>query len=181
MLEPLVVKRYAESFIDFARDDIGIDKVSKEFKDLKNTIIRDNPDFLKLLESPGISFNEKCSFIDKVLCADFSETTRNFLKLLVEKERVDRLLDICEYIRLNYSHGTRREALLKFGSNLDLELIKSIQDGLEKKLKKKFKFYIDLDADILGGVKVITGNTVLDGSVRKRLDDLRERLMNVKV
>ncbi|MCM8797003.1 MAG: ATP synthase F1 subunit delta [Candidatus Omnitrophica bacterium] len=181
MLERIAVKRYAESFMELARQDIGVDKAVEEFKNLKGAIIRDNPDFLGFLENPGISFTEKCAFIDKVLNVDFSDITRHFLKLLVQKGRIDRLADIAEYIRFNYSHGRRTEALLKISSLFDLKLIKDIEDRLERKFGKKFKFYIDLDADILGGIQVIIGNTVLDGSLRKRLNELRARLMNIKV
>jgi F0F1-type ATP synthase delta subunit len=63
-----------------------------------------------------------------------------------------------------------------------VDLIKEIEDKLEEKLQKKFKFYIDLDADLMGGVQVIFGNnTIIDGSVRKRLADLKEKLRGVRV
>jgi F0F1-type ATP synthase delta subunit len=53
---------------------------------------------------------------------------------------------------------------------------------LENKLHKKFKFYIDVDADLLGGVQVIMGDdTIIDGSVKKRLSDLKEKLRGVRV
>jgi F-type H+-transporting ATPase subunit delta len=181
MLERIAVKRYAEAFIDFAKDNIGIDKAAEDFKKLKGAILHDNPDFLKFLESPGIALSEKCAFIDKVLGEDFYEETRNFLKLLIEKERIGKLADIAEYIRLNYSHGRMTEALLRISSPFESGIIKGIEEKLEKKFGKKFKFRTELDASILGGIQVIIGNTIIDGSIRKRLDELRERLMSVRV
>ncbi|MGD0335538.1 MAG: ATP synthase F1 subunit delta [Candidatus Omnitrophota bacterium] len=181
MLERIAVRRYSEAFIDFAKDNIGIDKAAEDFKKLKGAILHDNPDFLKFLRSPGISFSEKCAFIDKVLGEDFSFAIRDFLKLLVEKERIAILTDIAEYIRLNYSHGRRTEALLRVSSPLESGIIKDIEDRLESKFGKKFKFRTELDAGLLGGVQVVIGNTIIDGSIRRRLDELRERLMSARV
>ena len=64
---------------------------------------------------------------------------------------------------------------------MDLELIREIKNNLEDKFKKKFKLYINLDGSLLGGIQVVIGNTVLDGSVRRRLDDLKEKLKALRV
>ena len=73
------------------------------------------------------------------------------------------------------------EALIRTSYPLELELIKKIQDAIENKFGRKFKFYIELDSRLLGGVQIIIGNTVIDGSVRKRLNDLRQSLRNAQV
>jgi len=56
-----------------------------------------------------------------------------------------------------------------------------IKKGLESKLNKKLKLVVGLDPGLLGGVQVTIGNTVIDGSVRRRLDDLKEKLETVRV
>ena len=43
------------------------------------------------------------------------------------------------------------------------------------------RFYIDLDGSLLGGVQVVIGNTIIDGSVRKRLDELKEKLTTIRM
>ena len=52
---------------------------------------------------------------------------------------------------------------------------------LENKLHKKLHLYSDLDSDLLGGVRVTVDNIVLDGSVKKRLQDMKEKLLSVRV
>ncbi len=179
--DEIIIKRYADAFVGFLKGTVGLQKGLQDLRNLKNTVIRDNPEFLQFLERLEITYTEKCDFIDKVLKDDFSEETRQFLKLLLRKDRIDKLIDIIEYIRITYSHIGRVEALLRTGFPLDLELIKAIEDKLEEKLQKKFKFYIDLDGELLGGVQVVIGNTVIDGSVRCRLDELKEQLMTIRV
>ena len=85
MKDEIVVKRYADAFVKFSEETIGIQQAAQELKALKNIVIHDNPDFLVLLGNMEITVSEKCDFIDKVLSEGFSEETRQFLKLLIRK------------------------------------------------------------------------------------------------
>jgi F-type H+-transporting ATPase subunit delta len=181
MKDEIVVKRYGDAFAKFAEESFGIQKAVLDLKALKNIVVHDNPEFLKALHSMEITFSEKSDFIDKVLSEGFSEETRQFLKLLLQKGRIDKILDIADYIRKKYSFGEEVEAVLRTSFPLDLELIREIKFDLEEKFQKKFKLYINLDGSLLGGIQVVIGNTVLDGSVRRRLDDLKERLKALRV
>ncbi len=180
MTDRLVVKRYAEAFMGFAGESIGFDQATRDLKNIK-LLIQKNKGFLTLIESLDISYSEKCDFIDKVLDDNFSHEFGQFLKLLLEKRRIGIITDIADYVRVAYAHLGKTEAVLKTSFPLDLDLIEEIKQRLEKKFKRRFKLYIDLDATLLGGVQVIIGNTIIDGSVRRRLDDLKEKLLTVRV
>lgn len=180
MTDYLVVKRYAEAFMDFAKETIGLKKAVLEFKALKN-LMRENPGFQEILHSLDVSHIEKCDFIDKTLAQDYSNELIQFLKFLLEKKRIDKIMDIASYIKVAYAHFGETEAILKTSFPLDLALIKEIKNRFENKFKRKFRFYIDLDGSLLGGVQVIMGNTVMDGSVRRKLDELKGKLLTVRV
>jgi len=175
-----LVSRYAEAFLSFARIDFGIDKVLDDLAVVKN-VVRDNPGFGQLMANPEISFAEKCSVIDRVIKDGLSEQMRSFLKLLLEKKRFDIFLDVAEYLRAKYSHEGQVDVLLKTAFPLDLDVIKKIEEVLKNKLKKNLRFYIDLDGSLLGGVQVVIGNTIIDGSVKKRLDELRDKLITARM
>jgi F0F1-type ATP synthase delta subunit len=70
MIDEAVVKRYAEAFADFARGTIGLERALKEFSALR-AIMRDNPGFQEILETPQLPLSEKHSFLNKVLAQDF--------------------------------------------------------------------------------------------------------------
>lgn len=180
MKDRIIVKRYAEAFIAYAGETSGLEKAIADFKGIKE-VLRDNPEFLKFLQAPEITVHQKNEFIDSVLAGNFSNETRQFVELLLEKSRINLLGQIAEYIRVTYSYGSEVEAVFKTSFPLDLALIEKIKKKLEEKLKKKLKFYIDLDGSLLGGVQVTIGNTVIDGSVRRRLEDLRDKLETVRV
>jgi F-type H+-transporting ATPase subunit delta len=176
----VVVKRYADAYVAYARARVPVEKVCEEVKRLR-AIIHGNPGFMEVLTQPQITLTEKNEFIEKVLNDDFSDEIRHFLFLLVERGRIDKLHDIAEYIRVIYSHGEEVEALIKTSYSLDIDEIEAIKAKLEQKFNKKFKCYIELDGSLLGGVQVTIGNTVIDGSVRHRLEELREKLQAVRV
>jgi F-type H+-transporting ATPase subunit delta len=180
MKDEIVVKRYADAFMGFAKETVGLERALRDLKNLKH-IINNNPEFLEFLKSASVAYSQRFGFIDKILEEDFSEELRHFLKLLLEKGRIGMFLDISEYIRINYTHIGKTEVVLKTSFPLDLELIQAIEEKLEDKFKKKFKFYLDLDGRLLGGVQIKIGNTLLDGSLRRRLEDLKDKLMAARI
>ncbi|MCX5698540.1 MAG: ATP synthase F1 subunit delta [Candidatus Omnitrophica bacterium] len=175
-----VVSRYAEAFLSFARDNCGENKALEDLVTVKN-IIRDNPGFGELLNNPKISYLEKCAIIDEVIQDGPTEEMRNFLKILLEKKRFNIFLEVAEYLRAKYSHQGQVDVLLKTAFPLELDLIKRIEEALKNKFKQSLRFYIDLDGSLLGGVQVVIGNTIIDGSVKKRLAELRDKLITVRM
>ena len=70
---------------------------------------------------------------------------------------------------------------MKVSYPLETETIRRIKDIIEKKLKKKLHLYIELDSDLLGGIYVKIENMLIDGSIRRRLEDMRAKLLTTKV
>lgn len=175
-----LAKRYADGFLEYAKESIGFERGLEELKAVKN-ILRDNPDLKDFLESLEITYSEKCATLEKIFGETFSSEMRHFLQLLLKKERIDNFAHIAEYARIKYEHGEAVSAVLKSAFPLDTELLRPLKDVLEKKIQKEIHLYVDLDPGLLGGVKATMGNIVIDGSVRRRLDELREKLMRIKV
>lgn len=178
--EHAVIIRYAEAFIGCVRKSVGLEQALMDLRMIRN-LIRDNPELKEFLEATDITAYEKEQLIEHVLKSEISEDALNFLKLLLEKKRIYLFLDIVEYLRITYAHEGEEEVLLRTSFPLDLELIKRLEDKLRQKYGKKFKFYIDLDGSLLGGAQVVIGNIIIDGSVRMRLLDLKEKLKAVEV
>jgi len=180
MKTKILAKRYAEAFIAYAKESIGMEKAVEELKTLK-IVLHSNRDFEEFLYNPEIALAEKARSIENVLKNYFSAQTRQFITFLLEKERIEQLVGICDYIRETYANGKTTEALLKTSYPLDLEVIEEIKTRLEGKLGKKLHLYLELDADLLGGIQIRVGNVLIDGTVRRRLEELREKLMTVRV
>jgi F-type H+-transporting ATPase subunit delta len=176
----IITKRYAESFVFYAKETIGMERCIDEVKNLKR-IIQDNPQFLYILLSPAVTNTEKCTFVGEILQDNFSPQLLQFLALIIEKKRTGLLVDMLDYIRITYSHGEATNAVLKSAYFLDLEVIEEIEKKLEHKLQRRLHFYLDLDSTLLGGVQVTIGTTVIDGSLKRRLEELRGKLKSVRM
>ena len=176
----ILAKRYADAFLRSSAETITYEKGLEDLLNAKR-VFTDNPDFKEFMESLEITTEEKFDIIEKVLRKNFSEELRNFLKLLWDKGRIEMFLDIAEYARINYAHGEEQDALLKTSYPLDTGVIEKIKNVLESKLEKKLHLYVQLDPELLGGVYIQVGNMIIDGSVKRRLEDLRRKLFLAKV
>lgn len=176
MKDDVLARRYADAFFSYAGQTCGEERAVEDLRSARSVLSENRELILDFLDAPSVTLPEKQAFIDKFFGEGFSEEFRQFLKLLLRKDRIDKLWDISEYARVAYLYGQRTRALLKTSFPLELDLIRLIIEKLEKKFQMRLKLYIELDGNLLGGIKVIMGNTVIDGSVRKRLDGLKERL-----
>jgi F-type H+-transporting ATPase subunit delta len=175
-----LTSRYARAFIEYCSGSIGTEEALSGLKQAKQ-LLDESLELREALENPEITYSDKNDIVDKVFTDEFSAQIRYFLKILIENRRFNYFSDIAEFARIKYAHGGKEEVLIKTSYPLDLELIKKIQAAIQKKFARKFKFYIELDSRLLGGVQIIIGNTVIDGSVRKRLNDLKQTLRNAQI
>ncbi|MDD4908002.1 MAG: ATP synthase F1 subunit delta [Candidatus Omnitrophica bacterium] len=180
MKDTVAAKRYGEAFILYARDTIGVEKAVEDCRNIRN-LVRENPEFIALLRNPVMTYAEKSDFIDRLLGKDFSDEFKHFLKLLTDKRRIDDLPEIAEYLWMAYSRKAQVSVALRSAFTLDIESVEALRSVLEKRFSKKVKFDIEMDKDLLGGVQVAIGNTIIDGSIRRNLSDLREKLSLTRV
>ncbi len=180
MKSEVIAQRYAEGFFSFAKQHFSPEQILGELKGLK-AVLRENSEFRRFLESPGILFSEKRKVIESGFNESLSLELKNFIFFLVRKKRVDLLPLIINYLRVKYSHQEALDALLQVSFPLDSELIKLIHEKLEVRFHHRLKMFVHLDPDLLGGMRVRVRNTVIDGSVRGALDILGERLRSVQV
>ncbi len=171
---------YAEGFLQYARETIGFDRGMGELAAVRG-VFRNNPDLLDLLKNPVITHSEKLGVIETVFSSRFSEEIRNFLKLLLDKGRLSIFFGIAEYVRIKYSHPDEMNGVVDTSYILGIGQVKRIKEALEKKFGKKLHLYFNLAPDLLGGVRVAIGNIVIDASVKKRLEDLKEKLETARI
>lgn len=175
MKEALVAKRYADAFMSWTKNTIGREAAIQDVKNL-GRVIFDNPEFFDFLVNPGFTASEKETLVSRSLGSGFSGEMIVFLKLLIAKRRADILPWVIDYVRERYAHGEAVTAVLKSSYPLDLDIMAEIKTKLEGKLHKKLAMYTELDPDLKGGVQIMIGNTLIDGSIRHRLSDIKDKL-----
>lgn len=181
MKDKAAAGRYAEGFLDFAQENIGLEKGFNEL-DLAARIITSDHEFKKLLENAEVTESQKYEIVDNVFGKGLSEQTREFLKLIIHKNRVKEISDIADHAKVLFWRNRGIEkALITAATELSKETVAAIKDRLEKRSGKKLELEVRVDPALIGGIRAQIGNLVIDGSVKRKLAQLKEYLMEIKV
>ena len=181
MAELAVVRRYARALFDTANRQGQIDQVEEDLKTVDQAM-RAAPRLLRALRAPTIPSARKTELVQHAFGARVSPLTQRFLTLLVERRREDVLTDIYpEFQRL----ANEARSLLPVQVTAALPLTDAERDALTRSLGartgKTVVLNVNIDPSVLGGVVVRMGDTIIDGSVRSKLNQLRQRLLTGRV
>ena len=137
--------------------------------------ISGNPAYLELLSSPNIPMTERLAIIDQAFAAVLPPHLLSFLKLLCEKNRISGLFDAAEeYRQLLDASLSVCDALVRSAVPLSEDQKLRLKEKLERLSKKQVSMKFEIDEDLLGGVVIEMDGKVLDGSLRHRLNEVKD-------
>jgi F-type H+-transporting ATPase subunit delta len=173
-----VARRYSAALADVVLQTGDVDTVKAELAGW-HQIFDENPDLSNVFSNPAISHVNKEKLLEELLAKSRpSKTTANFLRILL---RNDRLNEIGEIHNRFASVLEERKGVVSAEITSARELPESeraaFQANLEKLTGKKVNIKFVTNSDIIGGVVTRIGSTVYDGSVRTKLDSLKEQLI----
>jgi len=131
-----------------------------------------------VLSSPAVSKDEKRAIAERIAARlGASKILRNFLLVVIDHQRTQLLPEIFQQFQtvLRDRQGVA-EAEIFSAVELNAAQKKQMTQTLEKTTGKKIEPKFSLDPNLLGGALVRVGDTIYDGSLRNRLNGLRERL-----
>ncbi|MEP0765003.1 MAG: ATP synthase F1 subunit delta [Fimbriimonadia bacterium] len=170
-----VAKRYARALFHAARDKGMLAAVADDLGVLANLFATDEA-FRNLLLSPVGDVVSKGASMEK-LSGRVSDLTRDLLSLLIHKRREDALPEIqeeFELLRKEFEGVADAEVIT--ATELSEDEQRRVIGYLERKTGMRIQATFSVDPEIIGGVKVVLRDTLMDGSIRGNLDGLRERL-----
>ncbi len=174
----LIAKRYAESLLQFGKEDkISYETISKDLNNVK-TILTSSKELFNTLTNPLISNTDKGYIVEKVFSQDVNVLTKNFLKLLVEKDRFDLIDDVIKIygLLLDDINGIARIEVISAIELNDMEQ-GDIQAKLASKLKKQIVIKYNIDESIIAGLVVKMGDDIIDMSVARKLEEYKMALI----
>lgn len=179
MLRGAVAGRYAEALYEIAVGQNMVEEVEKELKTVVD-IINQSEQLKKILFHPRITATEKKEVLANLLQEHISEITMNFIGYVVDRQREMYIEDITEYF-VDLANKARNITDVKVTSAVEMtkEEKKRLASAMAKCTGKKVKLTFDIEPGLFGGVVVRVGDKVIDGSVRARLQTLREHLRQI--
>lgn len=175
-----VKSEYGNALFMLAKEENKIEKILEDVR-AANRVLKDNPDYVKLLDTPALKKDEKLGMIDKAF-SSLDESVMNLIKILSERHSVysfdsvhatySRLYD--EYMGIEHVEAVSAIPMTK-------EQLKLMSDKLAHITGKKIIIKNTVDKSILGGVKIRYSGIQIDGSVKSRLDAFAETLKGVVI
>ncbi len=181
MRKRIISERYSSALLNVAKKRGEADQVFDNMEFLKR-MLSENASLKIFLESPQITQEDKTAFIKKALGESITETAMNFLLILVRKYRLKFLREIIEeYERLYDIERSVQRTDVITAVPLDDSTISKLRTAVEASMKKTVKMCFYVDPKILGGVIIKTPNLIIDGSIRRKLNDISYSLSTLKV
>lgn len=178
MRNPTIARNYAEALLALARKADAMDAWGALVGGLADAMQSDDR-LTNFLAAPQIAAAEKNRVLAKAFSGALPRPLLRFLQKLVDNRRQLLLPDIAtEYGNLVDEQTGRVHAQVTVAREVSAADRASIASRLSDRLGKTVVPHIHVNPAVLGGVLVRVGDTVMDGTVRKRLATLRSRLVS---
>ena len=168
-------RRYAEAIFEIAQRDGNVEAWLEQLQTAASAVSDDA--VVRGLEDPNVPLDRRMAAIEHVLGPDAVPQMHNLLPLIVRRRRLEMLPQIArEFRRLYNAQSGIVEATATSAAPLDEQELAALRSRLEQMTGGKIELETKVDASLLGGIQVRLGDKLIDGSVRGRLERLRNRL-----
>jgi len=166
---------YARSLFDVAKESGKLDKVREDLGQFADAVNEDRQ-LQVFFFSPYFSTQEKEEGLEKAVTGA-EPIVLNFLKLLIEKHRTPVIFRIRQVLDQLWEDENRLLPVeITSAIELDKKTVKHIGDQISKQTDRKVELSEYVDPYILGGIVVRVGNSIIDASIRSRLEQLRKQV-----
>lgn len=175
----LVSKTYATALFDVAQEAGKEQEYFQELQDLDG-IFSAHKDLMTVLKSPVFSKEEKKRMLTEIFAGKVSEYMMNFLKVLVDKDRIGLFDHITQtYKKLLHQKNNIEEVTAITAVAMTAQMQDALAQKLKQSMGKEILLHNKVDESILGGVLLKIGNEQIDGSVKNRLETIKRELSSM--
>jgi ATP synthase F1 delta subunit len=166
---------YARSLFEVAKEQNKLDKVREQLGEFADAL-SGNRELQVFFFSPYFSTPEKKDGLKKAVSGT-EEIFDNFLDLLIEKHRMPAVFRVRrELDRMWQRENKLLPVEVTSAIELDEGTVKQIGDRIGEQTGQKIELSANVEPDILGGIVVRVGNSIIDASIRARLEQLRKQV-----
>ena len=180
MADGSLARRYARALVAIGRDSGTVDPIGEELEQFRAVLMLGDGELGSALSNPGISLAERRAVLEHVLPRlGLSEIVQNFLYLVLDKNRFDVLSAITrEYQVMADEIAGRVRATVQTARPFSASEQATVQNALASATGKQVTITWHTDPSLIGGIVARLGDMVYDASVRARLDEIKQALIN---
>ena len=176
-----VAARYAQALFEQAKTEDRLEETLAELA-LIGGLLRAHHDLRQFMGNPDVDIEDKVALLDRSLKGSWSALGRAFVQMVVALGRAEHLAEIADALQAAVDADEGRvRAVVRSAHRLSAAAFKRLRAALERRERRQVELREELDPELLGGLQVRLDHRVIDGSVRRQLADLRERLSTVRV
>jgi len=168
-------RRYAEAAFEIAQTDGQVEEWLQQLQQAAAAV--EDPVTIRRLQDPAVPFEERKQALLSALGPAALPKVGNLLQLVLRRGRLDTLPRLASEFRRLYN---RRAGITEATAVTATPLLEQDVDALRRRLEElaggRVELFLTIDPSLLGGVQVRLGDRLIDGSVRGRLERLRDRL-----
>jgi F-type H+-transporting ATPase subunit delta len=141
--------------------------------------IASNAQLQQFAGNPGVTAAQKFDVIAGVAKAKLPDSAKNFLRTVIENGRLGALPEIASQFRaLKNAQSGSSDATVYSAFALEGGALADLAATLEKRFGRKLNLKVELQPELIGGVRVVVGDEVLDTSVKARLEQMKVALVS---
>lgn len=165
-----IARPYAEALFQSAKADLAgtqrwLEAVSK---------VSSEPALLALADNPQVEAAQVFDLIQSVLPEPLPPAGANFLRAVLDNGRLAAVPEIVEqFLAQKNAQAGVADAVVHSAFPIDAAALADLSVVLEKRFARKLQLSVALDPELIGGVRVVVGDEVLDTSVRARLEHMK--------
>ncbi|MFD1418791.1 ATP synthase F1 subunit delta [Companilactobacillus keshanensis] len=172
-----VGKRYSRALYEVAEEQGSVEENLKELQVLKQVYL-ENPSLNILFAGRSVSRNERKKVVE-TLKSGLSELMQDFLSMLFDRDRMNCLVEIADSYIERYDEDN---GVVEVTATTTVPLSTEQEENLRSVVKQRFSVKKAnltkvIDPSIIGGVVIRVGDQVIDGSVVKRFNDIKNMLL----
>ena len=176
MANETVARRYASAVMSLAKEQHAVEAIGNDLRTIASAIYEDDAT-KRFFLAPVISAADKERVLTEAFEGKAHDVALHTLLLLVRKRR-EALLEaiLAEYEKLEMEERGGEPLTITSARELSKDELNTMVARLEKLYSTKFEVTQNIDASLIGGVRVTMGERRIDGSVAGRLDELSRTL-----
>ena len=172
-----IARPYADALFKAQGSDLAAAAVWLD----KLAAVAQNAQLLQFVDSPKAGVDQVFDLVAGV-ASDVNdplpEAGRNFLRLVVENGRLSALPEIASQFRsLKNAAGGTTDAIVFSAFPMEEQALSDISAVLEKRFGRKLSIKVELDVSLIGGIRAVVGDEVLDTSIKARLEQMKMALI----
>ncbi|SDP70181.1 ATP synthase F1 subcomplex delta subunit [Rhodoferax sp. OV413] len=133
-----------------------------------------NPQLLQFADNPKVEVGQVFDVIAGVAKSALPDAARNFLRMAIENGRLNALPEIATQFRtLKNARSGSSDATVFSAFEMDAAALANVLSALEKRFGRKLNLTVALQPELIGGIRVVVGDEVLDTSIKARLEHMK--------